>query len=61
MLHDTERNQKYYDALRDAVKLMHQKGKPAIVLDIGTGKRMQKFRNTFCKNPPKYKRMHVHY
>ena len=37
MLHDSERNIKYFDALRDAIKLMHRKGKPALVLDIGTG------------------------
>ena len=33
----TSQNQKYYAALRDAVKLMHSQNKPAHVLDIGTG------------------------
>lgn len=37
MLHDTERNQKYYVALRDAVETMHARGLRADVLDIGTG------------------------
>lgn len=37
MLHDTERNQKYFQALRLAIEKMHQNGKKANVLDIGTG------------------------
>ncbi|KAK3909580.1 Protein arginine N-methyltransferase 7 [Frankliniella fusca] len=37
MLHDTERNVKYQIALESAIKLMHANGKPAHVLDIGTG------------------------
>ncbi|XP_014367863.2 protein arginine N-methyltransferase 7 isoform X3 [Papilio machaon] len=37
MLHDKERNQKYYRALRLAIKKMHSEGKKANVLDIGTG------------------------
>lgn len=37
MLHDTERNQKYEQALSLAIKKMHSKGKKANVLDIGTG------------------------
>lgn len=37
MLHDTERNQKYEAALRIAINDMHNKGKKANVLDIGTG------------------------
>ncbi|XP_013146881.1 PREDICTED: protein arginine N-methyltransferase 7 isoform X2 [Papilio polytes] len=37
MLHDKERNQKYYRALRLAIKKMHNDGKKANVLDIGTG------------------------
>ncbi|XP_034251100.1 protein arginine N-methyltransferase 7-like [Thrips palmi] len=37
MLHDTERNEMYQVALESAIKLMHQNGKPAHVLDIGTG------------------------
>ncbi|XP_014662743.1 PREDICTED: protein arginine N-methyltransferase 7-like [Priapulus caudatus] len=37
MLHDKERNQKYYVALRKAIARMHSRGKPAHVLDIGTG------------------------
>lgn len=37
MLHDTERNMMYQVALESAIKLMHQNGKLAHVLDIGTG------------------------
>ncbi|XP_071086920.1 protein arginine N-methyltransferase 7-like [Haliotis cracherodii] len=37
MLHDTERNQKYYDALKIAIKMLHDRGEKAHVLDIGTG------------------------
>nr|XP_039254174.1 protein arginine N-methyltransferase 7-like isoform X1 [Styela clava] len=37
MLHDTERNQMYYKAIKLAVKSMHERGKGAKVLDIGTG------------------------
>ncbi|KAK4876816.1 hypothetical protein RN001_009322 [Aquatica leii] len=37
MLHDTERNRKYYDAIKLAINKMHASGKPAKVLDIGTG------------------------
>ncbi|XP_064611177.1 protein arginine N-methyltransferase 7-like [Liolophura sinensis] len=37
MLHDTERNQKYYLGLKRAIHLMHQSGQAAHVLDIGTG------------------------
>ncbi|KAJ1529336.1 hypothetical protein ONE63_006126 [Megalurothrips usitatus] len=37
MLHDTERNEKYQVALESAIKTMHENGKPAHVLDIGTG------------------------
>lgn len=37
MLHDTERNQKYYQALRIAVEKKHKQGLKAKVLDIGTG------------------------
>ncbi|XP_047993229.1 protein arginine N-methyltransferase 7 isoform X2 [Leguminivora glycinivorella] len=37
MLHDTERNQKYYRALKIAIDKMHAEGKKANVLDIGTG------------------------
>ncbi|ELT87312.1 hypothetical protein CAPTEDRAFT_168548 [Capitella teleta] len=37
MLHDTERNQKYLLGLKAAIQRMHQKGKAASVLDIGTG------------------------
>ncbi|KAG8230326.1 hypothetical protein J437_LFUL000597 [Ladona fulva] len=37
MLHDYERNQKYHFALKAAIKKMHMLGKPAHVLDIGTG------------------------
>lgn len=35
MLHDTERNQKYFIALKAAIDKMHEAGKPANVLDIG--------------------------
>lgn len=35
MLHDTERNKKYYRALQLAIDKMHQDGKKANVLDIG--------------------------
>lgn len=37
MLHDTERNQKYYMAINAAIKKMHSENKKANVLDIGTG------------------------
>ncbi|XP_055840399.1 protein arginine N-methyltransferase 7 [Episyrphus balteatus] len=37
MLHDTERNQKYYSALQKTIKQLHDSGKEAHVLDIGTG------------------------
>ncbi|XP_028029160.1 protein arginine N-methyltransferase 7 [Bombyx mandarina] len=37
MLHDTERNQKYSKALKLAIEKMHNDGKKANVLDIGTG------------------------
>ncbi|XP_064640600.1 protein arginine N-methyltransferase 7-like [Lineus longissimus] len=37
MLHDTERNKKYDLALQKAIQTMHQQGKKANVLDIGTG------------------------
>ncbi|CAH0729989.1 unnamed protein product, partial [Brenthis ino] len=37
MLHDTERNKKYYRALELAIEKMHNAGKKANVLDIGTG------------------------
>ncbi|KAK7114180.1 hypothetical protein V1264_000285 [Littorina saxatilis] len=37
MLHDTERNQKYYAALVKAVQLMKKKGHKVRALDIGTG------------------------
>lgn len=37
MLHDTERNQKYYQGLKKAIEQFHSEGKKANVLDIGTG------------------------
>lgn len=37
MLHDTERNQKYYAALKKEIGRLHEAGKEAHVLDIGTG------------------------
>lgn len=37
MLHDTERNQKYYAAIVKAVQQMRDQGKEVRVLDIGTG------------------------
>ncbi|XP_044735077.1 protein arginine N-methyltransferase 7 isoform X2 [Chrysoperla carnea] len=37
MLHDTERNQKYFQAIQAAVTKMKAAGKKAHVLDIGTG------------------------
>ncbi|XP_069687860.1 protein arginine N-methyltransferase 7-like isoform X2 [Periplaneta americana] len=37
MLHDTERNQKYYIGVKRAIEKMHSMGKKAHVLDIGTG------------------------
>lgn len=37
MLHDTERNQKYSMALKEAIENTQKKGKKANVLDIGTG------------------------
>lgn len=37
MVHDTERNQKYYDALKTVISGMKQNKIPIRVLDIGTG------------------------
>lgn len=37
MLHDHERNHKYFLALKKAIEKMHAAGKKANVLDIGTG------------------------
>lgn len=37
MLHDHERNHKYYLALKKAIEKMHERGLSANVLDIGTG------------------------
>ncbi|XP_007477290.1 protein arginine N-methyltransferase 7 isoform X1 [Monodelphis domestica] len=37
MLHDKDRNVKYYQGIRAAVKRVKEKGQTAIVLDIGTG------------------------
>lgn len=37
MLHDTERNQKYYAALKKAIKKKRDQNEPVNVLDIGTG------------------------
>ncbi|KAG1701356.1 Protein arginine N-methyltransferase 7 [Nymphon striatum] len=37
MLHDTERNQMYYSAIKKAVDTIHKRGEMARVLDIGTG------------------------
>lgn len=37
MLHDTDRNQKYYLGLEAAINRMHERGSKANVLDIGTG------------------------
>lgn len=37
MLHDTERNQKYYKGLQIAIDRIHKQGAKANVLDIGTG------------------------
>lgn len=37
MLHDTERNRKYAIGLEKSIKFMKSRGKPARVLDIGTG------------------------
>lgn len=37
MLHDKERNKKYYIALKNAIENVHRTGQKANVLDIGTG------------------------
>lgn len=37
MLHDHERNEKYFYALKKAIDKMHQRNLSANVLDIGTG------------------------
>lgn len=37
MLHDTERNEKYSLALKEAIQTTQKRGKKANVLDIGTG------------------------
>ncbi len=49
MLHDTERNQKYYEALRKAIQTMHDRGIPANVLDIGTGTGLLSMMAVCCK------------
>lgn len=37
MLHDSERNEKYYSAIKIAIEKKHKDGQKAHVLDIGTG------------------------
>lgn len=37
MLHDSDRNEKYYVAIKKAIEEMHSRNKKAHVLDIGTG------------------------
>ncbi|ESO98227.1 hypothetical protein LOTGIDRAFT_213858 [Lottia gigantea] len=37
MLHDTERNKKYYTGVKKAIEMIHARGEKAKVLDIGTG------------------------
>ncbi|XP_032892021.1 protein arginine N-methyltransferase 7 [Amblyraja radiata] len=37
MLHDKDRNEKYYSGIRAAVRRVKERGQRAIVLDIGTG------------------------
>lgn len=37
MLHDHERNEKYFRALKKAIDKKHEQNEPANVLDIGTG------------------------
>ncbi|CAN2389575.1 [myelin basic protein]-arginine N-methyltransferase activity [Pristimantis euphronides] len=37
MLHDKDRNEKYYQGIRSAVKRVKDRGEDAVVLDIGTG------------------------
>lgn len=37
MLHDHERNEKYFNAIKKAIDKMHKRNLPANVLDIGTG------------------------
>ncbi|XP_076448751.1 protein arginine N-methyltransferase 7-like [Babylonia areolata] len=37
MLHDTERNEKYYSALSKAIQVLRDRGQRVQVLDIGTG------------------------
>ncbi|XP_072278976.1 protein arginine N-methyltransferase 7 [Pyxicephalus adspersus] len=37
MLHDKDRNEKYYQGIKAAVKRVKERGEKAIVLDIGTG------------------------
>lgn len=37
MLHDEERNKLYHEAIKIAVDAIHQQGRKAKVLDIGTG------------------------
>lgn len=37
MLHDKERNEKYYKAIKKAIQTIKNQGRPAKVLDIGTG------------------------
>lgn len=37
MLHDRDRNEKYYQGIRSAVKRVKERGEKVIVLDIGTG------------------------
>ncbi len=37
MLHDSERNRRYLDAIKEAIKIQHDKGEKANCLEIGTG------------------------
>ncbi|KAK6185183.1 hypothetical protein SNE40_007471 [Patella caerulea] len=37
MLHDKERNEKYYSGVKKAIEIIHSRGEKAKVLDIGTG------------------------
>lgn len=48
MLHDTERNQKYYRALDLAIKQKHREGLKANVLDIGTGTGLLSIMAAYC-------------